>query len=322
VLSTSVLLAPWGFDKGVVSRAAPFHVIVEGRCLLEVPGRPAVELAVGDLVIFPRGHPHSLYSDPGVSRVPFAAVLEANGMRGTWSPGQRIERLDHIRYGGQGALTRMINGLFVYRDHRSNPLVESLPAVLHVRGRMGRGQDWFQSSQAFLIDEASSERPGFQTLIERLADIMFVHAIRDHMTKAPGDAGWLRGLADPQVARAISLIHSQPEHPWTVASLGKAVALSRTVFARRFRQMLGSSVMEYVAMRRMHVAAGLLAESTHAMSTIANGVGYESEISFNKAFKRWAGMPPGQYRREVRSSASVAVDYGQTARRAAPLMPV
>ena len=299
VISTSELRAPWGFDKDTVCGAAPFHVIVEGRCRLDIPERPTIELAVGDLVVFPHGDRHSLSSDADASRVPFSTILEASGLRSRWTPGQRLERLGEIRYGGHGTLTRMINGLFVFRDRRSNPLVESLPAVLHVQGRMGRGPDWLQSSLSLLIDETLSGRPGFQTLTERLADIVFVQAVRNHMSAAPSDtAGWLRGLSDPQVARALSLIHARPGEPWTVASLASSVALSRTAFARRFRELLGSSVMEYVAARRMHAAAGLLAESTHAMNAIASAVGYESEISFNKAFKRWAGVPPGQYRRQ------------------------
>lgn len=198
----------------------------------------------------------------------------------------------------------MVTGLFVFRDRRSNPLIESLPAVIHVRGQMGHPPDWLQSSLGLLIDEALSGRPGCQALTERVADIVFVQAVRDYMAAAPADAsGWLRALSDPQVARAISLVHGRPGEPWTVASLARAVALSRTVFARRFSNLLGSSVMEYVTARRMHAAAGLLAESPQAMSAIANEVGYESEISFNKAFKRWAGVPPGQYRRRMKAPA-------------------
>lgn len=304
VLSTSELRAPWGYDKGAVRGAAPFHVIVEGRCQLEVADRPPVELARGDLVMFPHGDAHALYSEPGADRVPFSAVLEANGIQNTWSPGKRIEALDRLRFGGQGALTRSITGLFVFRDRRISPLLDSLPAFIHLRGQAGRGPDWPQSSRGLLIDEILSARPGFQAVTERLADIVFVQAVRDHMGSAPEQAsGWLRGLADPQIARSLSLVHARPGERWTVASLAKEVALSRTVFARRFRELVGSSVMEYVTARRMHAAAGMLAASTQAMSAVANEVGYESEISFNKAFRRWAGMPPGQYRRSMRTPA-------------------
>lgn len=171
---------------------------------------------------------------------------------------------------------------------------------------MGRGPAWLESSLGLLIDETTSGRPGFQTIVERVADIVFVEAVRDHIASTPTNgSGWLRGLTDPQVAHALSLVHGRPGEPWTVASLAKAVALSRTVFAHRFRALVGSSVMEYVAARRMHVAAGRLAGSREALSQIANEIGYESEISFSRAFRRWAGVPPGQYRNRMKESSSV-----------------
>jgi len=216
----------------------------------------------------------------------------------------RVEQLHRIRFGGDGFLTRIIMGVFAFRDGRRNPLVEALPAVLHVRGRMGRGPTWLESSLSLLIDEAMS---GIQTVVERVADIVFVQAVRDYIASAPTNgSGRLRGLTDPQVARALSLMHGRPGESWTVASLAKAVALSRTVFANRFRALVGSSVMEYVTAQRMHVAAGMLADSGRALSTIADEVGYESEVSFNKAFRRWAGLPPGQYRRRMKDSSQDA----------------
>ena len=171
---------------------------------------------------------------------------------------------------------------------------------------MGRGPTWLESSLSLLIDESVSGRPGFQTIAERVADIVFVQAVRDHIASLPTNgSGWLRGLTDPQIARALSLVHGRPGEAWTVASLARAVALSRTGFAHRFRALVGSSVMEYVTARRMHVAAGMLARSREALPEIASEVGYESEVSFSKAFRRWAGLPPGQYRRRMKELSSV-----------------
>ncbi|MGH6891992.1 MAG: AraC family transcriptional regulator [Dongiaceae bacterium] len=306
VLSTSELRAPWGFDKGAVRGAAPFHVVVEGRCLVEVEGAAPIDLALGDLVVLPHGHRHALSSEQGVPRVPFAQVLKENGIRSSWTPGMRLEELNRIRFGGHGSLTRTITGLFAFRDRRSNPLLDALPAIIYVRGKMGQGPAWLQNSLSLLVDEALSGRPGFQTVTERVADTVFVQAVRDYLESKPGsDAGWLRGLADPQIARALALVHGRPGDAWTVGSLAKAAGLSRTVLAHRFRALVGASVMEYVTVRRMHSAAGMLADSKDALSAIANQVGYESEISFNKAFRRWAGLPPGQYRRRMKEPASV-----------------
>lgn len=301
VLSMGEFRAPWGFEKRAIE-AAPFHVVVEGHCLLEVEGGPAIELTAGDLVVMPQGNRHALFSEQSAPRSAFKEVLEANGIGGRWAPGKRIEKLDRLRFGGSGSLTRIVTGVFAFRDLRRNPLLEALPAVIHARGRLGRGATWLETSLNLLIDESLSGRPGFQTVAERVADIVFVQAIRDYIASIPANStGWLRGLTDPQIARVLSLVHGRPGEPWTVASLGKAVALSRTVFANRFRTLVGSSVMDYVTSMRMHLAAGMLAGSRKTLQKIASEVGYESEISFSKAFRRWAGVPPGQYRRRMRS---------------------
>ncbi|MBC8036294.1 MAG: AraC family transcriptional regulator [Rhizobiales bacterium] len=297
VLSTAEFRAPWGFDKGAVG-AAPFHIIVQGHCVLELAGGTPVDLAAGDLVVLPHGSPHALMSEHGVERTPFKDVLAANGIDANWTRAKRLYELGRISFGGTGALTRTITGVFTFEDRRRNSLLEALPHVIHVRGRMGRGPAWLEGSLALLIEELTAGKPGFQTIAERVADIVFVQAIRDCIANTPADAsGWLRGLTDPQIARALALVHERPGEPWTVASLGTAVALSRTVFANRFRSLVGTSVMDYVTARRMHAAAGMLTGSTEALAKIANGAGYESEISFSKAFRRWAGVPPGRYRR-------------------------
>jgi len=305
VLSVGELRAPWGLAKGNVG-GAPFYIALEGHCVLEV-GDVATEVNAGDLVVLPHWVRHALLSASGAARTPFGHVLEANGVRGNWAPGMRIEELHRIRFAGDGSVTRIIMGVFSFRDRRRNPLLEALPAVLHVRGRMGRGPMWLERSFRFLLDEAMSGRPGFQTVVERVADIVFVQAVRDYIANAPlNGTGWLRGLTDPQIARALALVHGRPGESWTVASVAKAVGLSRTVFAHRFRDLVGLSVMEYVTTQRMHVAAGMLADGSRALSTIADEVGYESPISFNKAFRRWAGLPPGQYRRRMKDSLSVS----------------
>lgn len=305
VLSVAELSAPWGIEKSVIA-GAPFYIILEGRCLLEADDHASIELAQGDLVIWPHGHRHALVSSRGAKRTSSQRVLEANGVKKIWRPGLRVAQLQQIRFGGRGALTRIVMGVFSFQDRRRNPLLEGLPSVIHVRGHLGRGPAWLESSLALLIEELTACRPGFQTVAERVTDTILVQAVRHYVANAPTNgSGWLRGLTDPQVAHALSMIHSRPGEAWTVASLATAVALSRTVFANRFRELVGSTVMEYVTARRMHVAAGMLASSSETLAGIANEVGYESEISFSRAFRRWGGIPPAQYRRHMKESASV-----------------
>jgi transcriptional regulator GlxA family with amidase domain len=176
--------------------------------------------------------------------------------------------------------------------------------VIHLPGEHGRGQAWLESSLRLLLDEAFSDAPGSSTVAERVADILFVQAVRAFLaSNAVSDGGWLRGLTDPQVAKALARVHSTPEVALTLHGLAREVGMSRTVFAQRFRTLVGESVMAYVARRRMHVAAGLLGSTDLPLAEIAARVGYDSDVAFSKAFKRWSGEAAGRYRHRARGSS-------------------
>ncbi|MGH8238089.1 MAG: cupin domain-containing protein [Steroidobacteraceae bacterium] len=299
VFSIAELRAPWGFNKGA-TRGAPFCVIVEGRCWLQLEGCNPIELVAGDLVVVPHGAPYALMSGVTARRVPFGRILAANGIDAAWSPRKSMNGLQRIRFGGRGDCTRILTGMFVFPDPRRSPVLAALPPLIHVPGRTQESVVWLSGALRMLIDEAASAEPGYQMIVERLADIIFVQAVREWLRNAPtGDTSWLRGLADGQIARALALIHSRPAEQWTVAALARAAALSRTGFADRFRTLTGASVMEYVTKHRMHRAQQLLARGTAPLAEVCRQVGYRSEISFSRAFSRWIGMPPGEYRRRA-----------------------
>lgn len=291
------LRQPWSLAKDPLE-AAPFHIVVEGRCVLECAGAEPIELGTGDLVILPHGDEHVLSSAPGIERTPFKQVLQQNGRSETWTHGTPIGRPLEIRFGdATGVVARLVSGVFAFRDLRRNPILEGLPGVIHLPGEHGRGPAWLESSLRLLLDEAFSEAPGSSAVAQRVADILFVQAVRAFLKTTPTSAGgWLRGLTDPQVAKALARVHSAPEVALTLQGLAKDVGLSRTVFAQRFRMLVGESVMAYVARRRMHVAAGLLGSTDLSLVEIAARVGYDSDVAFSKAFKRWAGEAPGRYR--------------------------
>jgi len=298
------LREPWALAKDALE-AAPFHIVVEGQCVLERAGAAPIELRAGDLVILPHGGEHALASAPGIEKTPFKRVLQQNGRGGTWTQGTPIGRPLEIRFGDPaGVVARLVSGVFAFRDLRRNPILEGLPGVIHLPGDGGRGPAWLESSLRLLLDEAFSEAPGATTVAQRVADILFVQAVRAFLSSTPtSTGGWLRGLTDPQVAKALARVHSAPDVVVTLQGLAKDVGMSRTVFAQRFRMLVGESVMAYVARRRMHVAAGLLGSTDLSLVEIAARVGYDSDVAFSKAFKRWSGEAPGRYRSRARASS-------------------
>ncbi len=297
------LNAPWGLRKDRLE-AAPFHVVTEGRCWLQLTGETAVELTTGDLVVLPHGDEHTLASSGSASIVPFKGVLQRHGIAEAWTPGRSVGRPIEIRHGtSTGELTRVVSGVFGFRDPRRNPVLDALPRLIRVPGERGQGRPWLEGAMRLLLDEAFSQAPGAMTVVERAAGIVFVQAVRAHIASAePLSGGWLRGLLDPQVGRALGLVHARPEVPWSIGSLAREVGLSRTVFAERFRRLVGKTVMAYVTNRRMHVAAGLLCTENEGITQIARRVGYDSDVAFSKAFRAWADEPPGRYRRRMRVS--------------------
>jgi AraC-like DNA-binding protein len=302
VFCVLALHAPWGLAKDRLD-GAPFHIVVEGRCWIQVEGEAPMELTRGDLVVLPHGDAHVLSSSPAASTVPFRAVLRRHGVTEAWAPGLRVSRLLEIRHGSaRGEMARVVSGVFAFRDRRRNPVLEALPRLIRMRAEHGRGTTWLDAALQLLLDETLTQAPGAATVVERTADILFVQAVRAHIASSdPASGGWLRGLLDPAIGLALSLVHARPGAPWTIESLGREVGLSRTVFAQRFRTLVGETVMVYVTRIRMHLAAGLLCAGSDGLSRIAQRVGYESEVTFSKAFRAWAGEPPGRYRRRMSS---------------------
>jgi AraC-like DNA-binding protein len=269
-----------------------FHVVVQGACWAGIVDGPATRLETGDVIVFPHGDAHVLSSAPGM-RAPFELALYD----------QRPRALPiALRNGGEGAVeTRVICGFFTCDRQPFNPLIAALPRVLHdsASGRRGLDGAWIARFIEQAVAESSRQRPGNQALLTKLSELMFLDVVRRYLSALPdGHTGWLAALRDPLAGRAISLMHDRPEHPWTVEELARASGASRSLLAERFTEVVGMAPMQYLAQWRIQVAAGLLAESEHAVAEIAAKVGYESEAAFNRAFKKAVGMPPGTWRRD------------------------
>lgn len=297
VFCRMTLSGEWGFAKSALS-GAPFHLLLSGRAsLVQADGEDALALEAGDIVVLPRGEEHRLLSSPDAVAVPFRDVANSNGLA-PWTPGSRYKSVD-LRFGSGSETTTLISGIFAFGDHRRNPLLAALPSVLLVRANSDTPASAAVASITSLLDaELLSGMPGASSVGARLADILFIQVVRHYLSSTEAlPQGWLRGVGDRKVAPALAGMHRAPERQWSVATLAREAGMSRSRFAVRFHDIVGQTPLEYLTHWRMYQAAARLAEGGAALPAVAASVGYKSEVSFSKAFKRWAGRSPAEYRR-------------------------
>jgi AraC-like DNA-binding protein len=270
---------------------AHFHVIERGGAWLRIEGEEPVALAGGDLVVVPHGTGHTLADSLGTTARPLA---EMAGRRA--SEGGCVV----MRGGGEGAETRLVCGSFRFERREAHPLVELLPPLIHLRPAETPAAEWLEATLRFLAWETREARPGTETIVSRLTDVLFVQVLRAWIESLPeGRGGWMGALRDRQVGAALALVHRAPERDWTNASLAEAVGMSRSRFAARFTALVGEPPLAYVSRWRLETAAGLLQDGALSLAEVAARVGYESEAAFSKAFRRRFGTPPGAYRRRA-----------------------
>jgi AraC-like DNA-binding protein/mannose-6-phosphate isomerase-like protein (cupin superfamily) len=283
----SLLGAPWGF--GVRAHGNPaFHVVTSGRCWLEVDGEPGqFALSAGDLVVLPTGPRHWMRDDPASPATDLEEILAS-------TPRDEHRRL---RHGGGGARTGLLCGGFALEGGSAHPILRALPAAVHIRGAAGRPAPWLAATLALITAQTASDAPGAEEVVSRLADALLTQALRVALAElqSANGAGVL-ALRDPQIAAAIKLIHGQPQRAWTVGEVAANAALSRSAFSARFRELVGESPRRYITRTRLAHAAALLHTTDASLAEIATRVGYATEFSFSKAFKRTLGVAPGAYR--------------------------
>ncbi len=287
----SELTAPWGLTLMPMPGYVWFHVVTSGQVWLETDGAEPRALRGGDLALVPHGEGHVLRSEPGA---PAPGILELE--REIVS-----DRYEILRHGDGGAPTTLICGAVRFDHPAAASLVASLPGILHVEG--SSDTEWLQSTLRLMAIEARRLQPGGEAVMTRLGDILVIQAIRSWIATDPAArTGWLGALQDPQVGRAIAMIHRDPARSWTLASLADEVAMSRSAFAARFTELVGEPAMSYVARWRMHVALDALKEQGSTVAELAGRLGYRSEAAFARAFKRVIGIPPGAVKRTPQMS--------------------
>lgn len=280
------LVPPWRYDFAV-SRDSMFHIVRSGSAYLQVEGESkAIRLEDGDLILFPTGHPHSLYDHPS-SPLTRLVHLDYNPQRG-----------HHVvNYEGEGSPLLLLCGAFHFDYPNNFPLLHRLPKLIHIRGSQGRMDQDFADLLQIIARESASQQPAAEVMLSRLTELLFIQVIRLWIIKeAKAPTGWVKALQDQPISTALGLIHQSPDYHWTVKDLAAASALSRSAFSARFTELVGEPPMTYLTRWRMLRATRLLKNEVK-METIADQLGYESEAAFRKAFKREMGIPPAQYRK-------------------------
>lgn len=279
------LKAPWGM-RIEAPPVTSFYALSRGGCLLETRDR-RLTLAAGDVVLLRAGLSHTVRDRPG-SRV--VSTAEVYAQRGGRCGGI-------VHYGGEGAPTTIVSGGLHFIDTRLSPLIASLPDVIHVQGDGGVTSRWLESTLQFVAAEMDAEWPGYELVASRLADVLFVQALRAHVASVTDhQVGWLRALSDPALGAALQRMHERPIERWTVAALARTAGMSRSAFAARFKAVLGVSPLAYLTGWRMQRAAEMLVSGTASTAEVASAVGYVTHGAFAKAFRRCTGETPGVYR--------------------------
>jgi len=281
------LTAPWGIDVPPLEGFMTFQVVTAGHCRLEVDGEEPRLLQQGSLTLISQGTPHRFRSSADAATEPLFDI-----------PVEQVsDRYEIMRHGGGGDFTHVMYGVMRFDHAAAQRLVSLLPKVLQVNTWDDDDAGWLHSTLQFISREARTLKPGGETVITRLADIVVIQAIRSWLDSAPeASQGWLAALRDERVGRALASIHRTPEHDWTVASLAKEVGMSRSTFSARFTDLVGEPAMHYLTSWRMQLARMHLQETSDPLSIVASRVGYQSDAAFCRAFKRMFGVPPGSLR--------------------------
>lgn len=275
-----------------------YHVVTAGQCFAcPLDGEP-IALEAGQVVVFTRGDAHVMSSSPGMYADPPTTDVLDIAFAG------RMPFQINCANGGPGT-TNLVCGYLACDSQPFNPLLKALPLVIKAGDPKGGEMDWLGHFIRFAVAEVADKRAGGDTVLTKLSELMFVDVLRRYIESLPPEnKGWLAGLRDPIVGRALSQIHDKPAHDWTIEALARQSGASRAVLAERFTALVGIPPMRYLAKWRMQIASELLTSGGANMARIADEIGYESEAAFSRAFKKMVGVPPSAWRLGARPQSS------------------
>jgi AraC-like DNA-binding protein len=275
---------------GPASHLIVYHYVVEGDLHIRVDGgdRESLVIGAGEIVVLPRNDLHLIGSDLSLPPVAGSDIIHPPKDGGLFS----------IHHGGAGQRTRMVCGFIGYDTAEGHPVISTLPSLLKLHVEQSGAAEWIRSTFQYAAKEVSTGRPGSETVLAKLSELLFVETVRRYADALPdGQTGWLAGLRDPYVSRALALLHRDVARRWTVDDLGRQVGLSRSALADRFIRLIRVPPMQYLANWRMQVATEKLRNTSASLAQIAEIVGYDSEAAFSRAFKKAFGAAPATWRR-------------------------
>jgi len=248
-----------------------------------------IHLEAGDVVVFPHGDPHVMASDP-----------EATHSDYTYPSPPHPHLPFHLKEGTGDSDRRstLVCGFLGCDARPFNPLLSTLPRVMHVKASTTPKAERLNQFLHYAAMESKEKRAGGECVLAQLSELLFVEVVRIYLDSLPPEqSGWLAGLRDPYIGHALGLLHGRPRHPWGLEELAHEVGLSRSVLAERFAHIVGQPPMQYLTQWRMQIAAGLLSRGSAKIAKVASEAGYDSEAAFSRAFKKFVGSSPGEWRR-------------------------
>ncbi len=267
------------------------NAVISGRAWVTVEGsKQPVQLDAGDFFVLPTGRPFTIATDTSVSAEPVERYLS----------GPLSDRPAIVNGGGD---TVIASCRFTVTKTHPSQLIALLPSIIVIPAEAAAATH-LRHFVELILDELAQARPGGALIAQHLSHVVLVQTLRHHQTVKDGRLGWLAALADERLTAALTAIHEDPGRNWTLTCLAGRAGMSRSVFARRFRDVIGETPMEYLTVLRMIKASDQLLSSGNTISAVAATVGYQSENAFNTAFKRIMGSPPRQYVNKLKSLAT------------------
>lgn len=289
--------APWSIATRIgIDECAPFfpnltqvigyHVVLSGRMIVSLYESPPIEVHAGEIVLLPRNDPHTMASAAGLPPVSTAGLIRQSADGG----------LARIEHGGGCELSHVVCG-FLGTEDGFNPLLAALPRLLTLDIVHAASRNWIESSVRFAAEKLVQGQLASSSVMAKLSEVLLVEAVREYATSLGGNAqGWLKGLTDPKIGRALACVHADLAAPWTAEALASEVAMSRSAFMDRFANLVGMPPMRYLTVWRLDTAKRHLTETRMSVAQIAHKVGYETEEGFRRAFRREFDMSPAEWR--------------------------